>query len=557
MARSYSRIGITLFTALFVALFISGAASMAQAQSFGADWIEDDNLHILLLFDGRSAASATTEANAITIPRETPMELYLEINVTNAAPLNMSGVITFYYQGIAVLPIEIQNPITGTAWVPVDPAIGVLPVTYQFNLSDYLSLGDIDLMTGIYEASLKFNYYEMDPVTLANTGELQIIEEKFFFRLEVTDPLDAVFTVAGAITAVSSVTAVSGLGFNFKSIFEAIQTAHKARSIQKKTGEIRSLPNLLVIGATAALFSMLAGMVKVKKKKPKKGEPEVTEEEADAVSEYRLRQRIRETAPPAWRVDRCPKCKRNWHKKTNTCKKCKIGEEEGRNEYAEYLSTKTEKAIKVVGKKKSISIQKLAKAIKSNEYNAGVIGAAMVDTEVTEIQKIETPFKSFVMNIGGLVFLVLTWQQLLGGATSQYQTTLTIIGAGMSLAVIVALYIARKTQIEKLHAEVDAGGKMMPTEEEVEAAETDDEPEDDVPPSQDVADEETPMYEVEEPDEEVVEIEEEPYGEVEEELPEESEEDVDDSDPDAYSDEDSPESDSESLTEEELDKERM
>ena len=128
MARSYSRIGMTLFTALFLALFITGAASMVDAQSFGDDWIEDDNLHILLLFDGRSAASATTEGDAIIIPREGPMELYLEINVTNDAPLNMSGVITFYYQGVAVLPIEIQNPITGTAWVPVDPDIGVLPL---------------------------------------------------------------------------------------------------------------------------------------------------------------------------------------------------------------------------------------------------------------------------------------------------------------------------------------------------------------------------------------------------------------------------------------------
>ncbi|MCK5240597.1 MAG: hypothetical protein KAR33_13655, partial [Candidatus Thorarchaeota archaeon] len=348
MARSYSRIAFSLFTVFFVALFISGAASMAQAQSFGVDWIEDDNLHILLLFDGRSAASATSQENPITIPRDAPMELYLEINVTNDAPLNMSGVITFYYQGIPVLPIEIQNPETGTAWVPVDPTLGVLPVTYQFNLSDYLSLGDIDLMTGIYEASLSFNYYEMDTVTLANTGDLQTIEERFYFILKVDNPLSAVFTVVGAITAVSTASAAAGLGFNFKSIFEAIQTAHKARSIQKKTGQIRSLPNLLVIGALPALFSMLSGMVKVKKKK-KKGEEAEPEAEPDGVSEYLLRQRLREIAPPAWKGDKCPKCKRDWHKKTNTCKKCKIDEETARNEYAEYLSTKTEKALKVVG----------------------------------------------------------------------------------------------------------------------------------------------------------------------------------------------------------------
>ncbi|MFW9849836.1 MAG: hypothetical protein ACFFF4_11890, partial [Candidatus Thorarchaeota archaeon] len=327
---------------------------------------------------------------------------------------------------------------------------------------------------------------------------------------------------------------------------------HKAISIQKKTGEIRSLPNLLVIGALPALFSMLAGMVKVKKKK---GESE--ESESDGVSEYRLKQRLRETAPPAWRVDKCPKCKRDWDKKTNTCKKCKIGEEEGRNEYAEYLAGKTDKAIKVVGKNKSISIQKMAKKIKTNEYNAGVIGAAMVDTEVTEIQKIDTPFKSFLLNIGGLIFLVLTWQQLLGGATSQFQTTLTFVGAGLSLAVIVALYISRKTQIEKLKVEVDKGGKMMPTEEEKMVTGQ-------VPPAQEVADEETSedyMDESDEYDESDESDESDEYDESDEsdEYEEESIEVADEEseqDFDTYDEEDSTEADSDSLTEEQLDKER-
>ncbi|MDF1538298.1 MAG: hypothetical protein P1Q69_05300 [Candidatus Thorarchaeota archaeon] len=466
MARSKSRIAFSVFAFFFVMLFITGSATLVQAQSFGAGWIEDEKLHVFIEFNGRNILDAT-EADPILIPRDDPITIKLVMNVTNDVPLNVSGVITFYYQGYPVLPITISQEVDGqyVSWVQLYPDIGA-NTTESFPLSDILELDlaegvSVDLISGIYEVSLDFNYYEMDPGDAGRSAELHNFGYTSFFLLPLDSPEQAIFTVVGAITTVSTVSAVGTMGFNFKSIYEAIQTAHKARSIQKKTGEIRSLPNLLVIGALPALFSMLSGMVKVKKKK---GE---VIDEPDSVSEYRLKQRLREAAPPAWRVDKCPKCKRDWDKKTNTCKKCKIDEEQGRLEYAEYLSSKTDRAIKVVGKKKSISIKNLSKKVKTNEYNAGVIAAAMVDTDVTEIQKIETPFKSFVMNIGGLIFLVLTWQQLLGGASSEFQTTLTIVGAGLSLAVIVALYLARKTQIQKLTDRVDAGGKMMPTEAEI------------------------------------------------------------------------------------------
>ncbi len=478
MARSKSRIAFSVFTVFFVMLFIAGSATSVQAQSFGEGWIEDDKLHVFIEFNGRNILDAT-EANPIVIPRDDPITVRLIMNVTNDVPLNVSGVVTFYYQGYPVLPITISQEVDGhyVAWVQLYPDIGA-NTTESFPLSDVLAIGvsegvSVDLITGIYEVALNFNYYEMDPVNTARSSALHTFGYTSYFLLPLDSPEQAIFTVFGAITTVSTVSAVGTMGFNFKSIYDAIQTAHKARSIQKKTGEIRSLPNLLVIGALPALFSMLSGMVKVKKKK---GE---VIDEPDSVSEYRLKQRLREAAPPAWRVDKCPKCKRDWDKKTNTCKKCKIDEEQGRLEYAEYLSSKTDRAIKVVGKKKSISIKNLSKKVKTNEYNAGVIAAAMVDTDVTEIQKIETPFKSFVMNIGGLIFLVLTWQQLLGGASSEFQTTLTIVGAGLSLAVIVALYLARKTQIQKLTDKVDAGGKMLPTEAE-KAAEESPEVEDDV-----------------------------------------------------------------------------
>ncbi len=466
MARSHLRIAYLLLIGFFVLVFVSGINSV-QADTYGGSWIEDEKLHVDIRFDGVSIMNADSDTNAIVIPKSGPVELYMDINVTNDVPLLMNGSIVFYYNDIPILPIVIQSPYDNSTTVLVsnDPAFDPPPVTYSFNLSDYLRAGPVDLITGVFEARMNFFYSEVDPTDAARSSVLHQISKEFYLRLEADDFLDVVTSVAGIATTVSTVGAVAGIGGNIKALFDGIQTAHKVRSIQKKASEIRSLPNLTVLGALPLLFSIVASYVRVKKKKKKEGE-ETTEREDSAVSEYIIRQRLRAVAPDAWPGDKCPKCKRNWDKKTNTCKKCKIGEDQARDAYTELLIGRTERAVKVMGKKKSLSIQKLAKKIKSNQYNAGVIGAAMVDTDVTEIKKIDTPFKSFVINIGGLMFLILTWQQLLGGASSQFQTTLTIVGAGMSLAVIVALYFARKIQIEKLRKEVEAGGKMMPTEAE-------------------------------------------------------------------------------------------
>ena len=193
--------------------------------------------------------------------------------------------------------------------------------------------------------------------------------------------------------------------------------------------------------------------------------------EDSGVSEYIVRQRLREAAPDAWQVDKCPKCKKDWNKKLDMCKKCNFTQDDARTEYANLLATKVPAALRWMGKKKSSDVKTLAKKTKSTQYNAGVIAAAMVDTNVTEITKVGTPLRSFVMNIAGLAFLVVTWQQLLGDSSSQWQTTITLVGAAMSLAVIVALYISRKTQIEKFVADQEAGKKMLPTEEEAKAEE--------------------------------------------------------------------------------------
>ena len=133
----------------------------------------------------------------------------------------------------------------------------------------------------------------------------------------------------------------------------------------------------------------------------------------------------------------------------------------------------------------------------------------MVDTNVTEITKVGTPLRSFVMNIAGLAFLVVTWQQLLGDNTSTWQTTITMVGAALSLAVIVALYISRKAQIAKFVADQEEGKKILPTEEEASEAEADDEEaaEEEVeePPEEEPAEEmQEVIEEVEKPPEEEV-----------------------------------------------------
>jgi hypothetical protein len=140
--------------------------------------------------------------------------------------------------------------------------------------------------------------------------------------------------------------------------------------------------------------------------------------------------------------------------------------------YAELLVEKVPAALKALGNKNEMTVRDLAKKTKSNDYNAGVIAAAMVDTEVTEVLKVGTPFRTFIMNIAGLAFLVLTWQTLLGDAASAWQTSLTYVGAGLSLAVIISLYVSRKTQVKKFRAELDAGAKMLPTAAETTAAES-------------------------------------------------------------------------------------
>ncbi|MFW9833982.1 MAG: hypothetical protein ACFFEK_08315 [Candidatus Thorarchaeota archaeon] len=446
MRHTTSRLLFIGFVTLFLVM-VSGNITTANADP--SDPIADTKLSVLVTLDGMNFLDYNL-THAMPVNMEDPM--YLDMDITNiwTQPLNLSGSLTFYYQGFPVIPIPIKEAGTNETWfeIPANTTTS-LPNPVPLPFSDWLNAGPIKLVTGIFEAEIKFKY-TVDGNTTINT-----LKHRFSFRIPST-PIDVITSVTGIATSIATVTAVYGVASGFNSLWEGLKTAYKLRGIHKKASELRSLPNLTVLGALPLLFSMLDRM----KKSKKEGR------EDSGVSEYIVRQRIREAAPDAWQVDKCPQCKRKWNKKLDMCKKCNIGQEEGKRAYAELLASKVPDALRWMGKKKSTDVKTLAKKTKSTQYNAGVIAAAMVDTDVTEITKVGTPVKSFIMNIAGLAFLVVTWQQLLGDSSSTWQTTITMIGAAFSLAVIIALYFTRKTQIEKFVADQEDGKKLLPTAEE-------------------------------------------------------------------------------------------
>lgn len=506
MRRSPSKLLFFGFMTLFMVLLVGGFSTnavTAQTPVFPIDFVNDETLYVYASLDGQNIKDSN-DINPVEINMEDPMEIFLQINVSSSVDLNMSGSIIFYYQGFAIFPIQIIDPVTNSTWIWVNHESDIPPVAALIDLSSALSYSGIKLATGIFEASMDFRYYlDGDPTTE------YVVSNTFYFSIPST-PQDVFTSVTGISATVATVGAIYGLGNGFWQLFEGFKTAYKLRGIHKKASELKSLPNLTVIGALPLLFSMLAGMTQMGKKKKKK-EPEDDKPDDTGVSEYLIRQRLREVAPDAWPVDKCPKCKRDWNTKLDMCKKCNLTQDDARVVYADLLVSKVPAALKIMGNKKSTDIRTLAKKTKSTDYNAGVIAAAMVDTGVTEIVKVGTPLRSFVLNIAGLAFLVITWQQLLGDSASTLQTTITLVGAAMSLAIIVALYVSRKTQVEKFAADIDDGKKWIPTEEEAAAEAEADEAveetaEDEV--AEEVADEEDAAEAVEEETEEAPEIQE-------------------------------------------------
>lgn len=487
MRRSPSKLLFFGFMTLFMVLLVGGFSTnavTAQTPVFPIDFVNDETLYVYASLDGQNVKNSDS-VSPIEINMEGPMELFLQINVSSTVDLNMTGSIVFYYQGIAIFPIQIIDPVTNSTWIWVNHESDIPPVAALIDLSEALSYSGIKLATGIFEASLDFRYY-----LEGDTTTEYVVSNTFYFFIPST-PQDVFTSVTGISATVATVGAIYGLGNGFWQLFEGVKTAYKLRGIHKKASELKSLPNLTVIGALPLLFSMLAGMTKMGKKKK---ETKDDSPDDSGVSEYLVRQRLREVAPDAWPVDKCPKCKRDWNTKLDMCKKCNLTQDDARVIYADLLVSKVPAALRLMGNKKSTDIRTLAKKTKSTDYNAGVIAAAMVDTGVTEIVKVGTPLRSFVLNIAGLAFLVITWQQLLGDSSSTLQTTITLVGAAMSLAIIIALYVSRKSQVEKFSTDMDEGKKWIPTEEEAAAEAKEDEVAEEVADEEDAAeavDEET------------------------------------------------------------------
>ncbi|MHA1481015.1 MAG: hypothetical protein ACTSQZ_06300, partial [Candidatus Thorarchaeota archaeon] len=292
MARSKQRLLIIGFAAFFILMFMS-SFNVAQAQPTGDDWVHDERLYVKVMFDGISITDAP-ESNPITINKDAPMTLYLEVVVDNDVPLNMSGTIWFYYQALPLIPIVVQNPLDNSSWVPIPHNITMPSVDYQISFDEILAMGPggLDIATGLFEASLEFSYYEVDPTDSARSSILYTINQEFHFMIPVASFLEVITSVAGIAATASTVGAVAGFGFNIKGLLEGIQTAHKVRSIQKKTIQIKSLPNLTVLGALPALFASVAGLVSLSKKKKKKKKDAEPEDETtlSATSDYLLKQ---------------------------------------------------------------------------------------------------------------------------------------------------------------------------------------------------------------------------------------------------------------------------
>jgi len=447
MARSGFRFILPCVVLLLVvALTVSPRPVQARSP---ADWVHDTRLWVYLEIDGTPVTHATSD-HPIQLNMTGPMHFAIQANNTGPKELNITASILFYYQGFVVLTVGVRNPVTNESFVTIGPGLSTPFSETYIGLGQILTSGGIQLATGLFEVSLDFAYYEVGETPVYHVGT-------FFYVNAPVSPGSVLTSVAGIATTVATVGAVFGLGNNFYTLIDGLRTASKMRTIQKKAAEIRSLPNLTVLGALPLLFSIIKEM-----KTKGKGKDGSTE----GVSGYIIKQRIRQVAPDAWNQDLCPICKNKWDRSLGRCKKCNIDAEDAKRKYAELLTTKVDSSVKLLGKKKALSVRRIAKKTKSSNYNAGVIGAAMVDTGVVEVTKIETPIRSFVMNLVGLGFLIVTWDQLLGLGSSQWQVTLTIMTAALSVGVIVALFFARSSQISKMRKALEAGKPLMPTEAE-------------------------------------------------------------------------------------------
>ncbi|MHA2069081.1 MAG: hypothetical protein ACXABY_32360, partial [Candidatus Thorarchaeota archaeon] len=316
---------------------ILASTGLAAAQDPPSGWFGDaEHLHARILINGDSITD-TSQTQPISISLETDTTIYIEIDVIGTQAIHhLQGAIGFWYQSIKIFEVNISQ---ANLEVLMQPDDVIPPVQGNISIGDFLSTSfagiSIDLITGKFEASVSLYYLLEGEVNGVDTPHS--IEQVFFLTIPYSSTIDAITSIAGIATTVATGGAVIGVGTSLKSLLEGIQTAHKVRSIQKKAGEIKSLPNLTVLGALPALFSLLSLQVKIKKKKATEDEIRTYEGAEGGVSEYRIRQRVRDIAPEAWAKDKCPNCKTKWRQDAVACKKCKIDIDDAQQKYADLI----------------------------------------------------------------------------------------------------------------------------------------------------------------------------------------------------------------------------
>ena len=141
MRRSPSKLLLFGFMTLFMLLLVGGFSTntvTAQTPVFPTDFVNDGTLFVYAGLDGQNVQDSD-DTNPVEINMEGPMEIFLQVNVSSSVDLNMTGTITFYYQGIAIFPIQIIDPVTNSTWIWVDHSSPIPPVTAMIDLSTALS----------------------------------------------------------------------------------------------------------------------------------------------------------------------------------------------------------------------------------------------------------------------------------------------------------------------------------------------------------------------------------------------------------------------------------
>ncbi|TFH02866.1 MAG: hypothetical protein E4H14_17315, partial [Candidatus Thorarchaeota archaeon] len=230
MRRLSSKLVFFGFMTLFLVLLIGGCSPQttnAQIPVTDAEFVNDGTLFVFASLDGKNLKNSP-QGDPVLINMEDPMVLYLQINNTGTQNLNMSGSITFYYQGIAIFPIQIVDYATNSTWIPVDHSASIPIIESPIGLGQAFTVNGIKLTTGIFQASIDFRYYiEGDTVTE------HIVTNEFFFKIP-SSPADVFTSVTGISAVVATVGAVFGLGNGFMSLFEGLKTAYKLRGLHKK-----------------------------------------------------------------------------------------------------------------------------------------------------------------------------------------------------------------------------------------------------------------------------------------------------------------------------------